>query len=136
MIREAIEKLVSGHSLMQEEAAAVMEEIMTGQATQAQIGSFLTALRIKGETVDEIAGLAQIMREKSLRVEFDGPLVDTCGTGGDGAGNRAASAATPAAASGHQHPLRHCCAHRALLQRLCRDHEQVHDAQRVRNRRG
>lgn len=86
MIREAVEKLVSGHSLMQDEAAAVMEEIMTGQATPAQIAAFLTALRVKGETVDEIAGLASVMREKALRVEFGGPVVDTCGTGGDGAG--------------------------------------------------
>lgn len=86
MIREAVEKLVTGQSLMQDEAAAVMEEIMTGNATPAQIGAFLTALRIKGETVDEIAGLATVMREKALRVEFGGPVVDTCGTGGDGAG--------------------------------------------------
>ncbi|MCX6021956.1 MAG: anthranilate phosphoribosyltransferase [Chloroflexi bacterium] len=86
MIREAIDMLVTGRSLAQEEAAAVMEEIMTGEATQAQIGSFLTALRMKGETVDEIAGMAQVMRSKALRVEFDGPTVDTCGTGGDGSG--------------------------------------------------
>lgn len=86
MIREAIETLVAGRSLLQEEAAAVMEEIMTGEATPAQIGGFLVALRMKGETVDEVAGLAQVMREKALHVDFQGPMVDTCGTGGDGAG--------------------------------------------------
>ena len=90
MIREAIAKLVKGESLEQDEAAAAMDEIMTGEATQSQVGAFLTALRIKGETVQEIAGLAQVMRDKATRVMWpedlsaDAPLVDTCGTGGDG----------------------------------------------------
>ena len=84
MIREAIAKLVDGHSLTEEEAAAVMDEIMSGEATPAQIGAFLTALRLKGETVDEIAGMARVMREKALpRRPSTAPLVDTCGTGGD-----------------------------------------------------
>jgi len=90
MIREAIVKLVKGESLEQDEAALAMDEIMTGEATQAQVGAFLTALRIKGETVQEIAGLAQVMRDKATRVMWpedlgvDAPVVDTCGTGGDG----------------------------------------------------
>jgi anthranilate phosphoribosyltransferase len=84
MIREAIGTLVSGKSLAMEEAAQVMNEIMTGEATPAQFGAFVTALHLKGETVDEIAGMAQVMREKALRVQADGALVDTCGTGGDG----------------------------------------------------
>ncbi len=89
MIREAIAKLVNGEHLSRPEAAAAMEEIMEGEATPSQIGSFLTALRIKGETIEEIAGLAQVMRAKATTVEIPGdlgrPVVDTCGTGGDGA---------------------------------------------------
>ena len=84
MIREAISDLVLGQSLSMEDSAAVMEEIMEGEATPAQLGAFLTALSLKGETPEEIAGMARVMREKALRVNVDGPLVDTCGTGGDG----------------------------------------------------
>ena len=83
MIKEAIQNLVSGQSLTMDEAAAVMEEIMSGEATPAQFGAFVTALRIKGETVDEIAGLAQVMRAKAAPVKVSGLMVDTCGTGGD-----------------------------------------------------
>ncbi|MBI2856001.1 MAG: anthranilate phosphoribosyltransferase [Chloroflexi bacterium] len=84
MIQQAISTLVSGHDLSAEEAAQVMEEIMTGEATPAQFGAFVTALRIKGETPREIAGMARVMRDKALHVRSDGDLVDTCGTGGDG----------------------------------------------------
>ncbi len=83
MIKEAINTLVSGTSLNFEQAAAVMEEIMGGEATPAQIAAFVTALRIKGETVDEIAGLASVMREKAVPVKTTPPMIDTCGTGGD-----------------------------------------------------
>ena len=83
MIKEAIDTLVSGKSLTMEQAADVMKEIMDGEATPAQFGSFVTALRLKGETVEEIAGMARVMREKSVPVSVSGPLVDTCGTGGD-----------------------------------------------------
>jgi anthranilate phosphoribosyltransferase len=83
MIKEAINSLVSGNSLSFEQAAAVMEEIMSGEATPAQIAAFITALRIKGETVDEIAGLASVMREKAVPVKARPPVIDTCGTGGD-----------------------------------------------------
>ena len=86
MIREAIEKLIRGVDLTQEEAAQVMEEIMTGEATPAQFGAFVIGLRLKGETVDEMTGLAAVMRDKSLKVDFEGPSVDTCGTGGDDLG--------------------------------------------------
>ena len=88
MIREAIAHLVAGVSLSETEAAGAMEEIMTGAATAAQIGSFLTALRLKGETVDEVAGLARVMREQAVHVPLPEHIraVDTCGTGGDAAG--------------------------------------------------
>ncbi len=86
MIREAISKVVSGKSLNMEEAAQVMDEIMSGQATASQFGAFVVALRMKGETVEEIAGLARGMREKATPVRVRGPLVDTCGTGGDARG--------------------------------------------------
>jgi len=85
MIKEAIQSLVDGQSLTMEQAAQVMEEIMDGQVTPAQFGAFVTGLRIKGETVEEIAGLARTMRAKAVRVNASGSLVDTCGTGGDGA---------------------------------------------------
>jgi len=84
MIKEAIDTLVSGQSLTMEQAASVMEEIMNNEATPAQFGAFVTALRLKGETVEEIAGMARVMRTRAVLVAVSGPLVDTCGTGGDG----------------------------------------------------
>ena len=86
MIREAISTLAEDGSLTEEQAAQVMDEIMSGEATPAQFGAFVTALRVKGETVDEIVGMARVMRDKSLRVEVAGSVVDTCGTGGDSSG--------------------------------------------------
>lgn len=102
MIRDAIETVVSGASLSMEDAAQVMNEIMSGEATPAQFGAFVTALRLKGETVAEIAGMAQVMRAHSLRVDVGGDLVDTCGTGGDdiGAFNISTAAAFVAAGAG------------------------------------
>ena len=84
MIKEAIETVANSRSLTFKEAAAVMEEIMSGEATPAQFAAFITALRIKGETVDEIAGLASVMQAKATPVQVTPPVVDTCGTGGDG----------------------------------------------------
>ena len=69
MIREAIDAVVSGQCLSMEEATIVMREIMEGVATPAQLGAYLTALSIKGETPEEIAGMATVMREKALRVK-------------------------------------------------------------------
>ncbi|HAW60164.1 MAG TPA: anthranilate phosphoribosyltransferase [Actinobacteria bacterium] len=84
MIVEAIKKVVEHRDLTREEARAVMEEIMSGQAHDAQIGSFLTALRMKGEMVEEISGFAEIMRAHATRISPKAlELVDTCGTGGD-----------------------------------------------------
>lgn len=87
MIQEAISKAIEGINLSEDEMKAVMEEIMTGGATDAQIGAFITALRMKGETVEEITGAARVMREKALRINAgSGRIVDTCGTGGDSSG--------------------------------------------------
>jgi len=83
MIKEAIALLIDGKSLTMEQASEVMEEITTGNVTPAQFGAFVTALRIKGETADEIAGLASVMRAKSVRVETSDPVIDIVGTGGD-----------------------------------------------------
>jgi anthranilate phosphoribosyltransferase len=83
-IREAIEKLVNRANLSEEETISVMNEIMTGEATPLQVASFLTALRMKGETVEEITGAARVMREKARQVKVESKTVlDTCGTGGD-----------------------------------------------------
>jgi len=84
VIKEAIETVVNSRSLTFEQAAAVMEEIMIGEATPAQFAAFVTALHIKGETVGEIAGLATVMQAKATPVQVTPPVVDTCGTGGDG----------------------------------------------------
>jgi anthranilate phosphoribosyltransferase len=102
MIKEAIAQLVGGHSLTMDEASAVMNEIMEGSATPAQFGALVTALRLKGETVEEIAGFARTMRSKALRVSISEPVVDTCGTGGDGKGtfNISTTAAFVVAACG------------------------------------
>jgi anthranilate phosphoribosyltransferase len=100
MIRESIDTVVSGQSLTMGEASAVMREIMEGEATPAQLGAFLTALALKGETTQEIAGMARVMREMALRVEVDGELVDTVGTGGDGKNTFNISTATAFIAAG------------------------------------
>jgi len=86
-MKEAIAKVVDGCDLASPEAAAVMDTIMEGGATPAQIGGFLTALRMKGETPEEIAAFARVMRNHavSIKPQVPGVLVDTCGTGGDGA---------------------------------------------------
>jgi anthranilate phosphoribosyltransferase len=83
-IARAIGRVVEGQDLSAQEAADVMRQIMSGEATPAQIGAYLIALRMKGETVDEIAGSARVMREMATPIRVDDPLVvDTCGTGGD-----------------------------------------------------
>ena len=86
MIREAIARAVDGGTLSEVESRAVMEEIMEGRATDAQIAAFLVALRMRGETVEELIGAAKVMREKATEVPVGVDAVDTCGTGGDGAG--------------------------------------------------
>ena len=83
MIKEAINILINNISLSEAEMDECMNEIMEGRATDAQIGAFLAALRIKGETVDEITGAARIMREKAAKINAPEGVLDTCGTGGD-----------------------------------------------------
>jgi anthranilate phosphoribosyltransferase len=103
VIQQSLQRLLDGHDLGREEARDVMSEIMRGEATQAQIGGFLVALRAKGETSDEIAGCAEAMREHVLPVRpRRDDLVDTAGTGGDGARtiNISTAAALVAAAAG------------------------------------
>ncbi len=106
IITEAVRALVDRRDLTRIEAAAAMEAIMTGAATGAQIGAFLTALRMKGETVEELIGFAQVMRQKVVRIRARGDdvagisgtdremLIDTCGTGGDATGTFNVSTAT------------------------------------------
>ena len=106
MITEALKTLVERRDLSRIEAAAAMDAIMSGAATNAQIAAFLTALRMKGETVEELIGFAQVMRQKVARVQPRGTpvaaltgtdretLIDTCGTGGDASGSFNVSTAT------------------------------------------
>jgi len=103
MIQVALSRLLDGHDLSRAQARDVMNEIMSGEATQALIGGFLVALRLKGETPDEIAGCAEAMREHVLPVKpRRDDLVDVVGTGGDGANtfNISTAAALVAAAAG------------------------------------
>jgi anthranilate phosphoribosyltransferase len=107
MIQHAIQQVISGYDLLPEEAAAVMDQIAGGDATNSQIGSFLTALRMKGETASEIASFARVMQKCAIPVtpRISGIMVDTCGTGGDksipgGTFNISTAAALVAAAAG------------------------------------
>jgi anthranilate phosphoribosyltransferase len=102
-VQEALARLLDGHDLSREQSRDVMDEVMRGEATPAQIGGFLVALRLKGETPDEIAGCAEAMRAHVLAVRpARDDLVDTAGTGGDGARtiNISTGAALLAAAAG------------------------------------
>ena len=106
IITEAVRQLVDRKNLSRIEAAAAMEAIMSGAATNAQIAAFLTALRMKGETVEELIGFAQVMRQKAVRIRVHDDevagmtgtdremLIDTCGTGGDATGTFNVSTAT------------------------------------------
>jgi anthranilate phosphoribosyltransferase len=102
MIREAIATLVTGHSLSMDQASAVMLEIMDGETTPSQLGAFVTALSMKGETMEEIAGFARVMRSKAIHVDSSHQMVDIVGTGGDRANtfNISTTAAFVAAAGG------------------------------------
>ena len=86
MIQKAIHELVENKNLDFETTKEVMDEIMSGNATQAQISSFLTALRMKGETIDEITACATVMRDKAVKLSPPFPVMDIVGTGGDEVG--------------------------------------------------
>src|SRR5260370_19150216 len=107
MITDFIQKMIDRVDLTEQEARAAMDEIMAGQASDAQIAGFLTALRMKGETSQELVGFARVMREKAEPLwHGDMPsvpaILDTCGTGGDRSGtfNISTAAAFVAAAAG------------------------------------
>ena len=103
MIREAIAKVIEKKNLTEAEMVSTFDEIMSGGASPAQIGAFITALRMKGETIEEITGAARVMREKALHVKTKAKMViDTCGTGGDESGtfNISTTAAFVAAGGG------------------------------------
>ena len=123
MIKEAISRVIEGRDLDEKQMVGVMNEIMSGEATPAQIGSFITALRMKGETIEEITGAARVMRDKATRiatgvdVDKSEILVDTCGTGGDSSGTFNVSTATafvvaaaniPVAKHGNRSVSSHC----------------------------
>ncbi|HYH13007.1 MAG TPA: anthranilate phosphoribosyltransferase, partial [Thermomicrobiales bacterium] len=85
-IKSVIQRVVEGETLSRDEAAATMDAVMSGHITGAQIGALVTALRMRGETIEEITGFASAMRDHALTVNIDSderPLLDTCGTGGD-----------------------------------------------------
>lgn len=109
MIQQAISKLIGKVDLTEEESMHAMNCIMEGQATQAQIAGFLTALRMKGETIAEITGCARCMREKAERIHpAAGYCIDTCGTGGDGADTfNISTASAIVAAAGGVHVAKH-----------------------------
>lgn len=123
MIREAIAKVVAQQHLSEQEMIGVMEEIMSGEATAAQIGSFITGLRMKGETIDEIVGAVKVMREKATFIDTGVDtkagevLMDIVGTGGDGSGSFnvstttsfvVAAAGIPVAKHGNRAVSSHC----------------------------
>ena len=101
-LRPLLAKVAAGHSLSEAEAEAAFDIIMTGNATPSQMGALLMALRVRGETVDEITGAARIMRAKAVTIDAPPGTIDTCGTGGDGSGsfNISTASAIVAAASG------------------------------------
>jgi len=110
-IKQAIARVIQHQDLLESEMVDVMNEIMGGEATPAQIGSFITALRMKGETVDEITGAVRVMREKAtpiasgVDVAQGEVLVDTCGTGGDGSGTFNVSTTTAFVVAGAGLPV-------------------------------
>ncbi|MEK6646482.1 MAG: anthranilate phosphoribosyltransferase [Candidatus Firestonebacteria bacterium] len=118
MIKEAIAKIVDKKDISIDEAKLVMDEIMDGKATSSQIAAFIIALRIKGETIDEVIGCVQSMRSKSVKINsIHKILVDTCGTGGDRANTFnisttaafvAAGAGVPVAKHGNRAVSSHC----------------------------
>jgi anthranilate phosphoribosyltransferase len=85
MFKQLLAKCINGYTLTEEEAYEAMMAIMSGEATASQIASFLSILRLRGETVDELTGLAKAMRSRMMTLDYEEEVIDTCGTGGDGA---------------------------------------------------
>ncbi|MBV9825305.1 MAG: anthranilate phosphoribosyltransferase, partial [Alphaproteobacteria bacterium] len=86
-LKPLLAKVATGTALSEDEAEAAFDIIMSGNATPSQMGAFLMALRVRGETVDEITGAARAMRAKALTIDAPPGAIDTCGTGGDGSGS-------------------------------------------------
>jgi anthranilate phosphoribosyltransferase len=105
-LKALIGQVAQGKSLSEAEAERAFDIIMSGNATPAQMGAFLMALRVRGETVEEITGAARIMRAKALPIEAPPGAIDTCGTGGDSAGtwNISTAAATAPSPPGPGRP--------------------------------
>src|SRR5713226_10671953 len=99
-LKSLLALVAQGRSLNESEAEAAFEIIMSGNATPSQMGGFLMALRVRGETVDEITGAARAMRAKALAIEAPPGAIDTCGTGGDGSGTFNVSTATALVVAG------------------------------------
>ena len=101
-LRPLLARVAGGHALSESEAEAAFDIIMSGDATPSQMGALLMALRVRGETVDEITGAARIMRAKAVAIDAPAGTIDTCGTGGDGSGsfNISTASALVAAACG------------------------------------
>ena len=99
-IKSLIALVAQGRTLSEDEAEAAFDIIMSGDATPSQMGAFLMALRVRGETVDEIAGAARIMRAKAVAVDAPPGTIDTCGTGGDSSGSFNISTASALVAAG------------------------------------
>src|SRR5437762_10309629 len=102
VVRAALAAVVEGQTLSLDEARGAMGSVMDGEATPAQLAALLVALRMRGETVEELAGFAAAMRERVVHVDAPDGVVDTCGTGGDGSGtfNISTTAALVVAACG------------------------------------
>src|SRR5947207_7478794 len=102
VVRAALAAVVAGQTLSVDEAQAAMGAVMDGEATPAQLAALLVALRMRGETIEELAGFASAMRDRVLRVDAPRGTVDTCGTGGDRSGtfNISTTAALVVAAAG------------------------------------
>jgi len=105
MLSEGIQQLVAGNDLTRDQASAAMDAVMSGEATGAQIGGFLIALRMKGETVDELVGLVTSMRNHAVMISAPDGAIDTCGTGGDGSGTFNISTAAALVARGAGVPV-------------------------------
>jgi len=107
-MKQILEQLLNQHNLTQDEAYNIMLSIMSGEYDDAQIAGFLMALRGKGETVDEITGFAQAMREKMVTIQLEAPAIDMCGTGGDALGTfNISTAATFVIAGAGVHVAKH-----------------------------